>query len=437
VNYIPPYGPTFQDWQRQVAGTLNPILGKLDSFEYAATYGMGAGGDDTASLTAFINHAIDNPGARHVLEAKTYLISEPLPSIDVSSVWLEGSPGDVHSTGSIFSGTVIKYVGSATSDPMLDIAPSGSQFLTGIRIKGIGLDCNSLAGSGLRAKSVRQCEFDLSGANAASRLFDFGVVTATLGENESLQGCQIRLRGRQVESSAPCLYLDGDDAANVSMNDIWCDFLHEDEPAIVCANSDNNRWQFVRTFCSGTATEGIHLLGGATDAERSRDELFIHLTSNLPMKLFGTADYTFASTGHRIVSSDWDNGTPAPILGTGAWIDCELAQSFTPTVTGTAGAGLATSSVSGSYVRQFGFVDLSIAFTKTAGTGYSAIAATLPFANAGPIGSVSVAKDNVTTGKLFSAYIDNASSSISIQSADGATAVPDGTYKITARYRVR
>lgn len=418
-------------------GTLTPQTPIAHATDF---FLVGNGTDESTKLTAFVNSAIANPGVPHLLERKTYGTTAVLPTINVGGVWIEGVPGSMHDVGSVLSGTVIKRLTSANANPMLTVAPAAgasNQALTGIRLRGIGFDCNSLAAIGLRVQSVRQCEFDVSGANSTSKLFDLSVISGSLGEAKDLQGNRFRLRGRQIESNATCLSLDGDATANVSMNEIWCEFSHLNLPAVVCVNSDNNQWRFVRTIAAGTATESIKLQGGATLAQMSRDEVFHQVTGNKAIKAYGTADYTVASYGHRILYLDTDNGTPAPVLGIGAWVECDAAQSYTPTITGSVGTGLTTSSVSASYIRQDAFVDVTIAFVKSAGTGYASLSATLPFACAGSVGFASVSKERASTGKLFSAYIDGSATTIVIQSADGATAIPNGTYSITSRYRAR
>lgn len=441
---IPAYAPSHQDWQRQVSSQINPLFARWGVYRSASEFGVAGDNttDDSVALTQFINSVNANPGKPHFLDNLGYATSILLPQITTPGAWIVGTPGNYHDVGSLLTGSTIKYIGSANSGAILSAAPiqgSSNQFLTGVQIQGVNFDCNSLAGIGFQGQSLHDCRLDLGGANSTNHLFDFGVV-ATLGEAADFSENIVRLKGRQIEANGIGLYLSGSATANVSMNEFHCDFQHRNAPAVVCANSDNNQWKHLRaTFATGgTATESVQLLGGANVGVCARDEQFYHLSVAKPLRVYGTSDgYAAASYGHRLVAADWDNGTPSPVLGTGAWIDCELPQSYTPVITGTGGTGLATASVSASYVRQFAFIDVAIAFQMTAGTGYSALSITLPFANAGTIGVVSVSKERASTGKLFSGYIDGSASSIGIQSADGSTALPTGTYNITARYRVR
>lgn len=444
VDLATPVGSALSGFTRSETGAAaRSVQDKLRDVAHARDFGLvGDGSDEGVKLTRFINSAISS-GVPHRLETgKTYGTSIVLPTIDVSGVRIEGIAGNIHDITSAFSlkATVIKWIGSATATPILTIAPAagaGAQHLDGIELS-FAIDCNSLASIGVRAHSVRDSKLHLTGANATGRLFDFGVISGALGENEGLAHNKIRLRGRQVEAPGGiCLYLDGDDTANVCLNEIDAVFTHKNAAAVVCANSDNNVWRLhTQKAGGGTATESVSLLGGADANHSSRAEIFDWLTTDLPVHAYGTGAYTAASRGHRILVPDLENGTPAPIVDTSASIDSAYWLTYTPTITGAAGSGLTAANKNGSYRLLNGMVELELNFQITAGSGYTSISASLPInAHAAAFAAIGAAKETASGSKLFSAIVNASGTTVVLQSADGSTALPTGTYNVTVRYR--
>lgn len=424
-----------------IGAVTRTVQDKLRDIVDSKDFGLaGDGTDEGTKLAAFFNSAVANRGIKHRLQYGTFLTSILLPQISTTNVWIEGAGSEVHDAVGILSGSVIKYIGAAApSSSLIDIEPvslAGAQHHSNVIFKGIGLDGNSgLIGTLLTAKSIQECDIDVAVANASATAVYLGVV-ATLGEARDLQRNRIRINGRQIEApGGHVLTLDGDSAANVSMNQIEVDAEVKSATAIVCINSDNNDWRHIRVNSSGSATYAMELQGGATSTQMARSETIYFYSSNLPIHVGGTDAYTVASNGHRIVRLDNANSTPGPVLGTGASIGCEAWQTYTPTITGTAGSGLASTGASGAFFRNYGFVDVEIQFQVTAGTGYAAFTATLPYAVQGTLGADGSAKEIVSNSKAFSAFAAAGGSSVSIQSLDGATALPTGTYTITLRYR--
>lgn len=409
--------------------------------------------DDTAALTSFFNHAIANPGAPHFMPAKTYAVTAALPSINVSSVWIEGRGAHQHDGGSPqISGTVIKYTGAAALTAKLveitSVSGLGNQRVANVKFRGIGLDCNNgLIGYGLSIRSIRDSDIEVLTLNAGTRGVDLGVVAA-LAEDKNIQRCRLRLYVRQSEVAVPCLYLDGDGVSDVSMNEFWVDAIHKDAPGIVCANSDNNDWRFCRVtqVLGGTATDSVQLLGGASSAVRCRAELFHHFSATLRMKAFGTEAYTVASTGHQLLI-DADNGTPAPALGTGAvihYISNNTAApedawiSYTPTLVSAAGAITTVGAVSGSYRKIGKRVEFKaqVAIT-TNGTGATSLSIGLPVNAAGTVGSMITGRETALTGKALTGFITTGGSTASVLFYDGTYPGADGrSFNVSGFYEV-
>lgn len=417
------------------------IQDKLRDTVHAKDFGLvGNGSDETAKLTAFWNSAITRPGVPHYLEAKTYGLSAPLPAINVSNVWIEGAGAEVHDTGTLMTGTVIRWIGAASpSSTMADIAPvvgSSNQRLSGIFFRYIGLDANSGGiGRCLSATSLQESEIDVATANASFA----GVilsVASPLGEAADLQRNKIRVNGRQVEApNGYTLTLTGNATANVSLNEIEVDAQLSNAPAILCDNSDNNNWKYVRCFktASGTALYGIVLEGGDTEAFRSRSENILFYSGNVPVAAGGTDTFAVASTGHVIARLDLDNSTPPPIIGSGA--SCIVRNRwlpYSPTLVASSGS-LGSWTGSGEYfVEDGGFVsfkcDISLTNNGTA-AGFLSIGLPLKsFANS--ISSLATGKEGAVTGKMLAGRISPNSIEVPCQFYDGTYPGGNG-YAIT------
>lgn len=410
--------------------------------------------DDTAALTLFWNSAIANPGVQHLLDSLRYKITAALPVINVSNVWIEGAGATMHDAGPVLAGSVLVWGGAtgAASAVTVSSVNGAVQYVSGVILRGFGIDCNSgAAGYGLTIKSVRHCDIDVAVANAGI----LGVLcdtVATLSESADVQSNRFRFKLRQVEApGVACLALRSTIGANTSMNEIWVDARIHNAPAIVCENSDNNDWRSVRCTSSGSATEGVSLLGGATEPLSSRAERFDFYTGNVPIHAYGTTSgsptYAVGSNNHQIFVLDSANGTPAPIVEGGASIHWRNDKSaladdawiaFTPTIAAQAGTLTTVAGQSGVY-RKFGKrVEFRLFFSITTnGTGSGYLTATLPFAAAGTLGSDCVGKERTLTGKLMSGYIDGATNYVLLQYYDGTYPGASGaTYSVSGEFEV-
>lgn len=408
---------------------------------------IGIGGDDTIALTAFINSAIANPGTRHFLPNGMFGTTAALPNINVSSIWIEGAGTEIHDGGSGYlSGSVIKWIGaSSPSATILKVEPvsdAGNQRLSNIVIKSVGFDCNSLVGQGLSLKSIQESVIDIATANASSTAVYMGVVAA-LSEARDCARNRIRISGRQIEAPGGyTLTLDGNAGANTCLNQFDVDAQCKNVAAIRCVNSDSNYWLFVRASLAGggTATAGMELLGAASAGLSSRAENIEFYSSSLPIKAYGTADYTAASQGHVVQRVDVENGTPAPVAGIGATIALRNAwQSYTPTITSGAGTLTTTASKVGQYrLDDAGFVTFMATFAITTnGTGATQLRVSLPFAaSAGALLTSLSGVETSGTGKALSVSLTPGGTYASITFYDGSYPGGDGrSFSVSGTYR--
>lgn len=424
--------------------TFSMIDGEIASIRDFGAVGDGVT-DDTAALTAFFNHAIANPGVRHLMDPLTYSVTALLPEINVSNVWIEGAGSEIHDVGRLVTGTVLRWNGPpGTAGPLIKITAVpgvNNQRISSVTFAGIGIDCNNGAILyGVEILSARLCTIDLAIANAGFTGLLLGVVP-TLGESKDLQRCNISLKSRQLEApNGFSLVLGGDTVANVSLNTFWVDAQISNIQAIYCANSDNNIWAFVRVgrVPSGTATEGVSLLGGPTIGECARAEKFNFYTSNLPIHVYGTSgspSFTFPSVGNNVYI-DKENGTPDPIIEADGEINVIYNttalpenpwDTYTPTV--TASSGTITSYVAeGRYARRGKLITVSINISITNnGTGAGGLLVTMPAPSGGDaVGGTCInGRERALSNATISAYIDTGSSTAEVLKYDGT--YPGGT----------
>ncbi len=414
------------------------VYDRLGDQVSAADFGAVGDGvtDDSNALVQFWLSAIAKPGIPHRLEAKTYAISAPLPTINVSNVIVLGEGAEIHDIGpKPMTGTVLKWVGApGTVVPLLrvrSISGATNQRVSNVTLSGIGVDCN--AGElqyGVEVSSVWSCDIDVVVSNAGHTGLTLNVVSE-LGEAKDLQRCRIRYKGRQIEAaSGLSMVLGGDAAANVSMNEIWCDIQHMNVPAIYSVNADNNDWLYVRTLkaSGGTATESVSLLGGPSALQSVRAERFHFLTANLPLRAYGTGEFAVGSKNNKIYCLDTENGSPAPLIDPGASVlwqkdttnlpDTRWA-SYTPAVSALSGS-ISTAAASGKFALRGSTVHVSISVTITAnGTGSGALVVTLPIAPSSGQGALVVGRERAITGKMIAGYASQGEASAQLQFADG------------------
>jgi hypothetical protein len=400
--------------------------------------------DDTVALTAFWDSAIANPGVPHRLRKLTYKITAEMPAIEVSGVIIQGAGAEIHDVGTATTGTVLAYAGAATSTPLVrlrSVAGGSAQRVANCILTGFAVNCAGVAEYGVEVLSVRDCMLDMPVLNAATVGTTLGVISGSLGEGKDLQRCKIYVKGRQVDgdgAAALGLVLGGDSTANVSMNELWVDIQHADTTAVYVVNSDNNDWRYVRAYRvpGGTATESVALLGGASAGLACRAERFWFIVSTVAVHIYGTGSYTVASTGHIFFCLDTENGTPVPVIDTGASASYRKSTtlsddtpwvSYTPTVSAASGGAPTSSSASGWYIRRGNIVHVKGQVDITTnGAAASALGVTVPVVSAGSMGSIFHGKERASTGKSFTGYLDAGASTVYFQAYDGTYLGGDG-----------
>lgn len=456
-----PTGSSLVGFKQPTSSVTITVQDKLRQFVNISDFGATGDGvtDDTTPMTNFFNSAISNPGVPHLLNKATYCISSVMPTINVSNVVIQGEGSDIHDTGALITGTVIKWIApGTTAGPMIKIsATSGAlnQRISDVKFTGIGLNCNN--GSinyGIELISIRDCEIDVTIANAGFCGMQTGVV-ASLGEAKDVQRNKIRLLARQIETPlAFCLVCSGDAVANTSLNEFWVDAQITNTQAIYLVNSDNNDWYLIRAYKAGggTATEGVSCLGGTNAAERSRGERFWYYTGTVGIHVYGTSSgsptYAVGSTGHSLFVLDTENATPAPTIEAGgdiSWRKDVSAMSdnawisYTPTISATSGT-ITTSSANMRYIRRGNIVyfKAQIVITNN-GTGAGALQMTVPIAQVGSYGTISAGLQRVPTGYTVYGWLDGGgTSTIYIKfyndvypGASGAVIELTGFYEVT------
>jgi len=426
--------------QWQILGYVKPKSTVINVNDFGAV-GNGVT-DDTTALTNFFSALIATPGTIGVIPAKTYAITSALPTINTTGVIVVGAgPAGSHNIGPLDVGAVIKWTGGA-GGTMLTIAPTagaGNAAITGIQLKGITFDANSLAAKGVVINSVHYSDFDFTVLNATSTGLELGVVNP-LGEFPSLQMNRFRYTSRQIEAAGGIpLVLKGDTTGNVSFN--WfemIDLVHTNTVAAQVQNADNNMWGLVRTQKAGggAAVNAIEWDGAAATNTRARAEQFLKLSGDLPSIAKGTGTFAFGAANIKIFNLDKENGTPVPTVETGASLYYQ--NDNTPIYPGTwvtyvpvitAGSGTFTTvSATGSYLQSAHKVDVQIVITITTnGSAAGTVKATLPFTAGGGASDVLAATDT-TTAFALTGFITNNATQVVISKYDGT--YPGGTGKV-------
>jgi hypothetical protein len=380
---------------------------------YVEDYGAVGNGttDDAATIQSAIDAAEAAGGGVVILGPKVYAIATGL-TIRANNVLIQGQGYDVrHDVGTAFnSATVIKATAAMTT--MILHAPTAgasAQKLVGGGVVGLELDCDDTADEGLHVQSVTYGNYDLSGRNANTYLFRFGVV-ATLGEAEDTQNCNIRVFGDQRGSTGVGFQCYGNVAAgaNFSYNQfVSVTVQHTNATGIIIGNSDNNTFQVLRANRTSGTGAGI-IFEGADDVGTCRGNTFHRVASNASLIARGTSSYTNASAENIIHEYDKANGIPDPTIETGAtlwwrsnltnrwnFLDMQATGEFrfggtarlkatsesdwTPTVAATSGTITTSSTPTARYARVGPGVHFTIAITVTNnGTGAGSLTFTLP-----------------------------------------------------------
>lgn len=415
--------------------------------EYVSDADFGCVGDgvtnDTTSLTNFFNSAIANPGVPHTLRGLTYVVSSELPTINISNVIIRGAGAMIHnSTGSgdISTGCVFVWTGvsGGTIQQISSVSGAANLKITNIEYTGITFDCNSLANHGLKVYSIDKSTIEVGEINARVAGVFMGVVAA-LNDARDCQNNNITVYGRQVEyATGACLQMVGDSSANISLNRIRFDGVHKNDPAILIYGNDNNDWEFVRTYCvpGGLATSSVTCDGGASSTLATRAERFHYLTANKALYALGTESGVIVPATHiSIYNLDTENGTPAPVVGTGASIHWK--KDTTPfgdeawvegAVTPTSSSGAFTTATAvRSYLKRgrFCFVSFTVTVT-TIGTAAGTLQVPLPFAEGLGKGFVFVGSRNNPDGAAVTGIVSGGSSTLNILLYNGTFPVTSG-----------
>jgi hypothetical protein len=241
-----------------------------------------------------------------------------------------GVTGDTDYVSQVWA-TRLRWTG-ASSASMIYAAPvSGptSRRLMGVGVSDVFLDGNLLAGRGFEGRSlfnsfVSGVAFhQFSGASGA--LYLSVVETLGAGEARDLQNCRfesLTIRLLTGEGTSDCIRLDGDAGANTSFNLFKNITLkHSNNQGLVWGNSDNNLLEYFRAFRPvGT---GYGMIFSADN------ELLRTSRSNRSHRVFcqggvyaqGTGIATHASYNNFMTDYDIENGSPAPVIDTGASLE--------------------------------------------------------------------------------------------------------------------
>lgn len=341
--------------------------------------------DNFTALTRWVNSAIANPGVPHRLGNRVYATSDALPTIGVSGVKLYGSGPSSNHDGGAINCSVIKKIGGV-GGTLLTISPTSgasNQRLDGIVVDGISFNGDQKSAKGLLVKSIRNSFFNVYFEEFTTSGLELDVVTS-LVDARDVQDCTFRVFGRDLYSGGAILRLLGSISANVSLNRFEIvDIVHSDEIGVICQNPDNNIWDLVRIYRQpgGTATYCWEWQGGATAGEASRFEVVNKLTCTVAAVARGTGTYTVAANNILIKTLDTENGSPVPVLETGASV---AGPQFSWTSTVSASSGTITSTSVVAFYRldpnDPKVVTIRIAITMTNnGTGAGTLRATLPF----------------------------------------------------------
>lgn len=449
-------GADMVGWRQAGAGAQGrTVRDKLRDTVHARDFGLVGGGiDEAAKLTAFFNSAKGNPGIVHEMEALTYGTSTPLPDLNVSNIIIRGQGCETRAAlAGELSGTWIKYLGASTSSSLLKITSvsgASNRRVANVRFEGIGLDANGLMDHALSLLSIYDCDIVTAPINATVTAVECEDV-ATLAESRTSQRNRIRLTLRQADANAAGngVILTGDATTNWSMNEFWIDAIHEDAPVVIAENVDNNTWHYFRAFQipGGAATEAVSLLGGPDEPRSARAERFLFYSATLPIHAYGTdgGTYAYPST-NSFVHLDSDNGTPVPVVGTGASVHYRKNStateesawvSYVPVVSTTSGTVTAYNNVGGQYRRIGKRVELKVKFgITTNGTGAGGFLISLPVAAVGAVGHVGGGKETALNNKMVSAFIGGAgATTMTVHNADGTYPGVDATsFTITAFY---
>jgi hypothetical protein len=327
--------------------------------------------DDTTAIQNAINYAATLGAGTVVFDALTYLVSATL-LVSTSHVYLLGWGADAthSSAGSGDIATKIKW-GGATSSTTAVVAfqtqAGAAKHILGGGMEGIAIDANAAAGYGLRLTSYNSGRFrrlSVVGATADCYHIDClnpSQVTADWADNQENRFINCVFNGT---GSVNGFFLSGAAAggANTSFNHFEdCTGWAANGAGFLFDDADNNSFVTCHSFVSGTgATFDCR---GTTATKLGGDNNFFFGCSWQSFKIRGTdAGYLAGTASNFIFNMDVINGSPYPVLGTGATFNFPVAgfsigasapPTWTPVLTASSGT-ITSYTINSANYRQIG-----------------------------------------------------------------------------------
>ena len=280
---------------------------------------FGAKGDgvtnDTAAIQSALNTLIDTR-----VTAGNYIISQTL-TIRRSDVSVVGAgKGGFHDFVAQEGASTLIWAGGA-GGVMVDISPVANAGVRALR-NNVFSNFRFLANNaaiGLVVKSSSHGEFNNFFEEFSYAGMYMGVV-ATLGEARDTQFNRVCVSARHFLTSGCALMLDGDAAANASLNKFeLIDAQYATGAALELVNADNNVFDVVRlTRGTGTAN-GVRFYAGTVAELTARGNLFLDLSPG-PGGVYsmGTEVAAVPAKNNTILFYDKENGWPDPVIGAGS-----------------------------------------------------------------------------------------------------------------------
>jgi hypothetical protein len=331
--------------------------------------------DSTTAIQEAVNQVAALGGGYVNFSAGTYIVSTTL-SISTIGVKLRGVGHDTnHDSGSPAPVTTLKWNG-ASGGTMIDISPptAPTQRLANNGVTGMYLSSNSgLAAIGLDLYSSNWGVYDFAGDMFTTALMRMAPDAALTAEASDPQFNIVSLDHRNLANSGSMLILNGTTNNNTSFD--YFPKLHSvllgSSHAILLNNADNDVFESVVIFGSGSATGTSVTFGAGTGSQFARANTFEHLSTNVQVYAQGTEIAAVPSANNHILFWDVENSAINIVQGTSATI--YVGSNHAPTGYRTYASNVGGTS---SYQDEDGRI-IASGFTGTIGTN-SNLAITLP-----------------------------------------------------------